>query len=84
MEADRDAYDRMQRQASDPLGVTLTLTIRLHNNGAMSIEAPIGDPKFCLHLLDEAAHAIKRQAAERAKIIVPGEDVDSRAQPSYA
>lgn len=79
---DPTAYERMQRQAQDPMGVTLTLSIRLHANGAMSVEGPIADPAFCRHLLDEAWHAIQRQGA-RPTLIVPGNDVDSKARDDY-
>lgn len=84
MDLDVDAYERMQRQAVDPLGVNATLTIKLHNSGAMSIDGPVGDPDFCLHLLDEAVHAMRRHKTKpKSEIIVPGEDVDSRAKVAY-
>ena len=67
----------------DELAVTVALTIRLHANGAMSVEGPTADKVFCRKLLDEAWHAINRQPA-RGGIIVPGADVDSRAQERYA
>jgi len=66
----------------DELAVTLTLTVRLHANGAMSVEGPTGDKAFCKKLLDEAWHAINRQPA-RGGIIVPARDMDSKAQESY-
>ena len=83
METDADAYQRMQRQAERAPGATLRMVITLYPDGAMSIEAPIADKKFCLHLLDEAREAIKRQP-EPGQIIVPGEDVDSRPKAAYA
>jgi hypothetical protein len=66
----------------DGLAVTLTLSIRLHQNGAMSVEGPTGDKTFCRKLLDEAWHAINRQPS-RGGIIVPGGDVDSKPKESY-
>lgn len=64
------------------MGVTLELTIRLHRNGAMSVQAPLGDPAFCKQLLEEAWEAIKRQT-EPATVIVPERDVDTRVREAY-
>lgn len=66
----------------DELAVTLTLTVRLHANGAMSVEGPTGDKEFCRRLLDEAWHAINRQPS-RGPLIIPGHDVDARAKEAY-
>lgn len=78
---DRRELEPLSR-LGDELAVSLTLTIRLHQNGAMSVEGPTADKAFCRKLLDEAWHAINRQPA-RGGIIVPGVDVDSRARESY-
>jgi hypothetical protein len=69
-------------RTDDELAVTLTLTVRLHANGAMSVEGPTGDKAFCRRLLDEAWAAINRQPTKGA-LIIPAHDVDSRAQESY-
>lgn len=78
---DRRELEPLQ-QLGDELSVSVALTIRLHRNGAMSVEGPTGDKAFCRKLLDEAWHAINRQPA-RGGIVVPGADVDSRARESY-
>lgn len=59
----------------DGLGVAVDLHIRLHENGALSISAPIGDRNLCLALLDNARDAILRQAKLKG-LVVPGKDVD--------
>lgn len=69
-------------RSDDDLAVTLTLTVRLHANGAMSVEGPTGDKAFCRKLLDEAWHAINRQPS-RGALIIPGYDVDSKAKEAY-
>jgi hypothetical protein len=69
-------------QPHDPAEQPTSLTIRLHANGAMSVEGPTGDKAFCRKLLDEAWHAINRQR-DRGALIVPGEDVDSKPKESY-
>lgn len=74
--------DRLARLAEDPLAVTVELHIKLHNNGAMSVSAPIGDPAFCKQLLEEAWEAIKRQT-QAGVVVVPGRDVDAKARASY-
>lgn len=66
----------------DELAVTLTLTVRLHQNGAMSVEGPTADKPFCKRLLDEAWNAINRQPS-KGQLIIPGHDVDSKAKEAY-
>lgn len=68
-----DAFDRLARDLPT-LGVSVTLTIRLHHNGAMSIEAPLGDKGLCLSMLDHARDAVLRQGG--AQIVVPPCDVE--------
>lgn len=77
-----DAYEKLQRELVATPAAALRMTITLHPDGAMSIEAPIADKAFCLRLLDEARDAIKRQA-EPGRVLVPERDVDSRAQAAY-
>ena len=64
----------------DELAVSLTLTIRLHKNGAMSVEGPVADKQFCRKLLDEAWAAINRT---KSTLVTPPEDVDSKARDNY-
>lgn len=77
-----DQYARLAHDFSDGLAVDLTLTIRLHRNGSLSVEGPVADTVFCRRLLDEAWDAIKRQGA-KPLIVTPGNDVDVRAKPAY-
>lgn len=80
----QEAMKKLRTDLPDDLAVVLTLSIRLHKNGAMSVEGPVGDPDFCRKLLDEGWAAIKRNAAEEKPVlIVPGNDVDSRPKESY-
>lgn len=78
----KEAMRRMRMDLPDDLGVTVSLTIRLHRNGAMSVEGPTGDPAFCKKLLDEAWDAIRRNQKAQP-LIVPEKDVESRAKESY-
>lgn len=83
-ELDVDAYERMQRQAADPLGVQLEVIIRLHANGAMSVQGPFGEPKFFLELLDEAKAVVKRQTLPaNDQLIVPPDYVGAKAKEAY-
>lgn len=80
---DKGELESLSRlQPKDGLRVACVLTIRLHENGAMSVEGPTADKIFCKKLLDEAWHAINRQP-KRGELIVPGRDVDSRPKASY-
>jgi hypothetical protein len=79
---DPEAMDRLNRTLPG-LGVTLTLTIRLHENGAMSVEGPTGDPAFCKKLLEEAWQAIQRQPRFTKEIVIPERDLDSRVKKEY-
>ncbi len=72
-----DGYLKLARDLGDN-PVTVSITIRLHQSGALSVEAPLGDPAFCYRMLDEARDAIKRQSP-----IIPACDVDSRAKERY-
>ncbi len=51
------------------------LTITLHPNGAMSIEGPIHDKKFCLAMLDNAKDAVRNHGRPNQGIVVPSRDV---------
>jgi hypothetical protein len=82
-ELDQDAYQKILRGPDDPLAATVTLAIRLHRNGALSVEGPIADKAFCRRLLDEAWDAIKRQSRDVPALVVPGGDVDSQARENY-
>jgi hypothetical protein len=74
--------ERLSRLKPEHMNVALTLTIRLHADGAMSVEGPVADKAFCKQLLDEAWASIKRQPGP-GDIIVPGIDVDSRPKEAY-
>lgn len=78
----RESYEKAARDLPD-LPATVCLTIRLHQNGAMSVEGPVSDRAFCKQLLDEAWEAIKRQTKDRPLIVTPSADVDVRAKEAY-
>lgn len=78
----QEAMKKLRMDLPDDLEVTVTLTIRLHRNGAMSIEGPTGDVAFCKQLLDETWDAIKRNQRP-VPLIVPGCDVEAKAKESY-
>jgi hypothetical protein len=44
----QEAMAKLRRDIpADGLAVAVHLTIRIHQNGAMSVEGPIADPAFC-------------------------------------
>lgn len=80
----QEAMAKMRTDRPDGLAVEVALTIRLHRNGAMSVEGPTGDPKFCKQMLDEAWDAIKRNhKPDRPALIVPAGDVEARPKEAY-
>lgn len=78
----QEAMKRMRMDLPSDLAVTVSLTIRLYQNGAMSVDGPTGDPAFCKKLLEEAWDAIKRNQKPQA-LVVPCGDVESRAKKAY-
>ena len=53
--------------------VVMTLTIRVHASGALSVEGPISDKAYALALLDNAKDAVRNH--RYGGLIVPGKDV---------
>lgn len=74
---------RLRSTFPDPLEVAIELKVRLHRNGALSVEGPVADTEFCRKLLDEAWHAIQRNQRDTTGLIVPERDVDSQPKESY-
>jgi hypothetical protein len=72
----REPYEKLARDLpGDELAVSVSLTIRLHRNGALSVEGPVADPAFCRQLLDHAWDAIQRQTKPQPLLVVPERDV---------
>ena len=82
MTAIQEAMKKMRMDLPDDLAVSVTLSIRLHRNGAMSVDGPVGDPVFCKKLLDEAWDTIKRNQKPQP-LIVPETGVEIQAKESY-
>lgn len=68
-----EPYEKMVRDNPE-LRATVSLTITLHANGALSVNGPVGDPALCYALLDNARDAVKRQNDKR--LVIPSHDVD--------
>lgn len=51
----------------------VSLTVTLHENGALSVEGPIHDKKFCLAMLANAADAVRNHG--KPGLVVPARDV---------
>ena len=80
----QEAMQKIRRDIPvDGLAVAIHLTIRIHQNGAMSVEGPIHDPAFCKKMLDEAWDSIKRNQKTTPALVIPERDLDSRAKESY-
>lgn len=73
---------------SAPLSSVVEISIRYHDNGALSVGGNIKDKKFALQLLEHAKDAILREVAEPNEIVIPNKDVsvtpDRRFLPAAA
>ena len=68
----KEPFEKMVRDNPE-LRASVTLTITLHANGALSVQGPVGDKALCTALLDNAREALKR-TSDKA-LIVPAYDV---------
>lgn len=50
------------------------ITVKIWENGSLSIEGPVEDTAWCLAALDHAKDAIRRKASQR---VLPQSDVDA-------
>lgn len=71
-----EAFARVASELPDDLDIAMSLGIRLHRNGSLSVAGPIGDPAFCRKLMDNAWEAIQRHQKADQPLVVPGRDVD--------
>ncbi len=82
--ANRYAYEPFEKMERDmpslSRGVVVSLTIRLHSNGAMSVEGPVHDKDFCRRILEEALATINRQTREKDAIVTPARDVEVQSK----
>lgn len=58
-----------------PQDVIMYVTVRLHQDGAVSTLGHIADKRMALHLLDQARDTIKRQVPDDNAIMIPNRDV---------
>lgn len=56
--------------------VIAQITIKYHDDGALSVEGNIADTNLALALLDHAKDAVRGQRAAGQKLLVPTRDVD--------
>lgn len=56
-----------------PPQVTVSLTVKLHENGALSVEGPVHDKAFCLAMLQNAIDAVRNH--NKPGLVVPPKDV---------
>jgi hypothetical protein len=78
---DIDRYLKLQRDAVHAPAYTVTLTIRAHADGTMSMDAPLGDKALCLQMLDQARERVLENAKDRGWLIMPPGHTDAKARP---
>lgn len=59
----------------------ISMTITLHTNGALSVEGPVHDKKFCLAMLANAADAVRNHG--KPGLVVPARDVQVPEKVPY-
>lgn len=64
-----------------PEAAAISLTVTLHANGALSVEGPVHDKKFCIAMLQNAVDAVRNHG--KPGIVVPSKDVGVPAQSPY-
>lgn len=73
-----------------PDSVVATITLALHDDGAMSIQGNIGDVRLALGMVDSAREAIARKLGKPtilephgAGLVIPNVDVVAPQNPIY-
>lgn len=78
-ELNLDEFERMQREPIRLPYTTVGIKILLYPDGAMSFEGPTIDPDYCIEIMEEAIHMMRRQKRmdkkPKSMIITPSEDV---------
>lgn len=78
---DDDQYARLKRDAVDAPAYIATMTIRVHFDGTMSMDAPLGDKALCLQILDQARECVQANAKDRGWLVMPPGHTDAAARP---
>jgi hypothetical protein len=78
---DEDRHLRMKRDAENAPAYVATMTIRVHYDGTLSMDAPLGDKALCLLMLDQARDAVQANGKDRGSLIVPAEYGEAKARP---
>lgn len=76
---DEDRHRRLARDAAHAPAYVATMTIRVHYDGTMSMDAPLGDKALCLQMLDQARDCVTANAKDRGWLVMP--DGDAKARP---
>ena len=78
---DEDRHNRLKRDAEIAPAYVATMTIRVHYDGTMSMEAPLGDKQLCLTMLDQARDAVMANAKDKGWLVMPPGHTDAKARP---
>lgn len=78
---DEDRHNRLKRDAENAPAYMATMTILVHYDGTMSMDAPLGDKALCLSILDQARECILANAKDRGWLVMPPGHTDAKARP---
>jgi hypothetical protein len=78
---DEDRHNRLKRDAENAPAFVATMAIRVHYDGTMSMDAPLGDKQLCLAMLDQARDAVLANAKDKGWLVTPPGYGDAVARP---
>jgi hypothetical protein len=78
---DEERHNRLKRDAQAAPAYVATMTIRVHYDGTMSMDAPLGDKALCLTMLDQARDAVNANGKDRGWLLTPAGYGDAKARP---
>ncbi len=78
---DEDRHLRLKRDAEIAPAYVATMTIRVHYDGTMSMDAPLGDKALCLTMLEQARDAVQANAKDRGWLVTPASYGEAKARP---
>lgn len=78
---DEERFRRLAHDARHAPAYVATMTIRVHHDGTMSMEAPFGDKALCLTMLEQARDQVMANGRDRGWLAVPASYTDAKARP---
>lgn len=78
---DEDRLLRLRHDAQHAPAYVATVTIRVHEDGTMSMEGPFGDRQLFLTILEQAKDCVRANAKDRGWLVLPPTMTEACARP---